>query len=55
MDPDNPVIKQLEERKARLNLLEKKLEMQMDEYETKLAMVNKNIEKCDETIKNSIK
>lgn len=54
MDPENPVIKQLEERKARLTLLEKDLDMKMDRYEVQLAMVNKNIGKCDETIKSSI-
>lgn len=54
MDPENPVVKQLEERKARLSLLEKKLDLQMDEYETKLAMINKDIQRCDETLKNSI-
>lgn len=54
MDPENPVIKQLEERKARLALLEKKLDMQMNDYEVKLEMINSNIKKCDETIKNSI-
>lgn len=55
MDPENPVIKQLEERKARLDLLEKKLNMQLDDYEVKLAMINKDIEKCDQTIQSSIK
>lgn len=55
MDPENPVVKQLEERKARLDLLEKKLNLQMDDYEVKLAMINKDIEKCDQTIQSSIK
>lgn len=54
MDPENPVIKQLEARKARLALLEKDLDMKLDDYEIKLAMITKNIQKCDETIKNSI-
>ncbi len=54
MDPENPVIKQLQERKTRLALLEKKLDMQLDDYEVKLAMINKDIQRCDETIKNSI-
>lgn len=54
MDPENPAIKQLEQRKERLNLLEKKLDMQLDEYQVKLEMVNKNIEKCDKMIESSI-
>ena len=35
-------VKQLEQRRERLNLLEKKLDMQLEEYETKLKMVDKN-------------
>lgn len=54
MDPENPVVKQLEERKDRLALMEKKLDMELDEYEIRLGMINKNIQKCDETIKSSI-
>lgn len=54
MDSDNPVVRQLEERKARLDLLEKKLDMQMNDYEVKIAMINRDIQKCDETIKSSI-
>lgn len=55
MDPESPAVKQLEQRKARLNLLEKKLDEQLDEYEIKLKMIEKNIEACDEQIKSSIK
>lgn len=55
MDPENPAVKQLEQRRERLNLLDKKLEMQMEEYKTKLEMVNANIEAADEMIKSSLK
>jgi capsule polysaccharide export protein KpsE/RkpR len=55
MDPENPAVKQLEQRRERLNLLEKKLDMQMDEYQTKLKMIEKNIEACDKMIEGSIK
>lgn len=54
MDPDSPAVKQLEQRKERLNLLEKKLEEQLDEYEIKLQMIEKDIQHCDEMIKSSI-
>lgn len=54
MDPESPMVKQLEQRKERLNLLEKKLDTQLDEYEVKLQMIEKNIEHCDEMIKGSI-
>lgn len=55
LDPENPAVKQLEERKARLNLLEKKLDMQLEEYETKLKMVEANLKSCEEMISSSIK
>lgn len=55
LDPENPAVKQLEQRRERLNLLEKKLDMQLEEYEVKLKMIEKNIEACDEQIKSSIK
>lgn len=47
MDPENPMVKQLEQRKERLNLLEKKLDMQLADYRTKLEMVNKNLEAAE--------
>lgn len=55
MDSDNPVIKQLEERRARLSLLEKELDLKMDRNETKLAMIKNDVAKYDEQIKSSIK
>lgn len=55
MDPENPMVKQLEQRKERLNLLEKKLDMQLEEYETKLKMVEANLKSCDEMISSSLK
>lgn len=55
MDPESPMMKQLEQRKERLNLLEKKLDDQLNEYDIKLKMIEKNIEACDEQIKSSIK
>lgn len=55
LDPENPVVKQLEQRRARLNLLEKKLDMQLEEYQTKLKMVEGNLKVCDEMINSSLK
>lgn len=55
LDPENPAVKQLEQRRERLNLLEKKLDMQLEEYEVKLKMVEKNIEACDKMIDKAIK
>lgn len=55
MDPENPMVKQLEQRRERLNLLEKKLDMQLEEYETKLKMVEGNMKACDEMISGALK
>lgn len=55
LDPENPAVKQLEQRKERLNLLEKKLDMQLEEYETKLKMVESNLQASDEMLKSSLK
>ncbi|MFA7659406.1 MAG: hypothetical protein WCY19_08230 [Candidatus Gastranaerophilaceae bacterium] len=54
LEPDSPAMKQLEQRKERLNLLEKKLDMQLEEYQTKLKMIEANISGCDEMISSSI-
>ena len=55
LDPENPVVKQLEQRKAKLNLLEKKLDMQMNEYQEKLKMVEKEMESCDAMFDSNMK
>jgi len=54
LDPENPMIKQLEQRKERLNLLEKKLDNQLAEYKTKLEMVEKNLESCEKMEESAI-
>jgi len=55
LDSENPVMKQLEQRKERLNLLEKKLDMQMNEYQEKAKMVEKEIESCDAMFESNMK
>lgn len=55
MDPDNPAVRQLEQRKARLNLLEKKLDMEMEDYQTKLKMIEAGIEENKRMIDSNIK
>lgn len=55
LDPENPMVKQLEQRRARLNLLEKKLDMQMEEYQTKLKMIEVTLGTCDKMIDGSMK
>jgi len=55
LDPENPVVKQLQQRQAKLNLLEKKLDLQMNEYQEKLKMVEKEIESCDAMFESNLK
>lgn len=51
LDPDNPMVKQLEHRKERLHLLEKKLDMQLHEKQTKLEMAEKNMQATEKLMK----
>lgn len=55
MDPDNPVVKQLEQRKERLNALEKKLDMEMAEYKSKLEMAEANLATFEKMEQSAIK
>lgn len=55
MDPESPTVKQLEQRKERLNMLEKKLDTELEEYEVKLKMIDANMKASDDMIKESIK
>lgn len=47
LDPESPLVKQIEQRKARLNALDKKLDMQLDDYDTRLKLIEESIEACD--------
>lgn len=55
LDEDNPALKQLQQRKERLNRLERQLDMKLEEYNTKLKMIEKNIAQCDKVIDAAIK
>lgn len=46
MDPESEVVKQLNQRKERLNALDKKLDMQMEMYNTQLKMIDSEMESC---------
>lgn len=54
MDPENPALKVLEQRKERLNLLEKKLDLQLSEYNAKLEMVEANLKLAESMEKSAI-
>ncbi|RAI15487.1 MAG: hypothetical protein DKM22_03920 [Candidatus Melainabacteria bacterium] len=43
LDPSNPMVKQLQARKEKLHQLEKKLDMQLQMYETQLQIVQQNM------------
>ena len=54
LDPDNPAVKQLEARRDKLAVLEKKLDLQMQEYQTRLDMVNKELDSCKNAVGKAI-
>lgn len=43
-DPDSPVVKMLNQRQAKLQQLEKRLQLQMSQYQTRLKMVEAELE-----------
>jgi DNA repair ATPase RecN len=55
LDPENPAVKQLEARRDKLAVLEKKLDMQMQEYQNRLQMVQAEYESCHSAVSNAIK
>ena len=54
LEPDNPAVKQMEARRDRLAVLEKRLDMQMQEYQTRLNMVNKELDSCKDAVSSAI-
>mgnify|MGYP004644176107 CR=1 FL=1 len=54
LDPDNPAVKQLEARRDKLSVLEKRLDLQMQEYQTRLNMVKAELESCKNAVESSI-
>ena len=54
LEPDNPAIKQLEARRDKLAVLEKKLDLQMQEYQNRLQMVSKELESCRSAVSSAI-
>lgn len=55
LDPDNPAVKQLEARRDKLTNLEKRLDLQLQEYQNRLNMVNTELESCKGAVDNAIK
>lgn len=55
LDADDPVVKKLEARKERLNIMEKKLDMQMQQYQQKLQMIDTEMQSCQKLVDKNIK
>ncbi len=54
MDPESEVVKQLNQRKERLNALDKKLDMQLEMYNSQLKMIDTEMESCRSLIDKNI-
>ena len=54
LDPDNPAVKQLEARRDKLTILEKRLDLQMQEYQNRLKMVDAELQSCQGAIDGAI-
>lgn len=52
--PDSPVMKQLNQRQAKLKILEQKLDKQMVQYQTRLQMVTTELESCRGRLQGNI-
>ena len=54
LDSDDPMVKKLEARKERLNVMEKKLDMQLQQYQNKLQMINTEYGSCEKMLNDNI-
>lgn len=54
LDPENPAVKQMEYRREKLTALEKKLDLQMQEYQSRLKMVQAELDSTKGAVDNAI-
>lgn len=54
LEPDNPAVKQMEARRDRLTALEKKLDMQMQDYQLRLQAVDAELKSCKDFVNSAI-
>ena len=54
LDPENPAVKQLEARRDKLAILEKRLDLQMQEYQSRLKMVDAELQSCQSAVDSAI-
>lgn len=55
LDPENPAVKQMEARRDKLNILEKRLDLQMQDYQNRLKMVETELQSCQSMVDSAIK
>jgi molecular chaperone GrpE (heat shock protein) len=54
MDPDSPEVKQMEQRKQRLQLIDKQLDQELKEYQSKLEIVTADMQKTQQDMQRDI-
>lgn len=54
LDPENPAVKQLEARRDKLSVLEKRLDVQMQEYQSRLQMVEAELSSSQKAVSEAI-
>lgn len=54
LDPESPEVKLMEQRKQRLMLIDKKLEMELQQYQTQLQMVNAEEQVVNRSLQQNI-
>lgn len=54
LEPDSPVVKKLEQRKERLHMLEKKLDMQMEQYKQRLKAIDIAYQSCEQMMQKNL-
>lgn len=54
LDPENPAVKQLEARRDKLAVLEKRLDLQMQEYQSRIKMVDAELQSCQSAVDSAI-
>lgn len=55
LDPDSPEVRMLEQRRARLELVEKKLDAEIERYKIQLNAVSTEIQSAEKIVESNIK
>ena len=53
-DPESPTTKMLQQRQAKLKVLEQKLDLQMQQYQTRLKMIDTEYQSCQSMLDKNI-